>query len=52
MFVYFILHEEKSLPGLLKNHLYQQGGIAYICQGTKCFPPIQTPKELKQELMN
>lgn len=50
--VYFIPAEEKALPGLLQNHVYQKGGVAYLCQGTTCFPPIKTVHELKFKLKN
>ena len=48
--MYFIPDTEKDLPDLLQNHIYQEGGMAYICQGTTCYPPIKTAQELNFEL--
>ena len=35
---------------MLQNYIYEEGGMAYICQGTTCFPAIKTAHELNFEL--
>jgi uncharacterized protein YyaL (SSP411 family) len=37
-----------DLPGLLKQRTPQDQGVAYICQGTSCLPPITGIENLKQ----
>jgi hypothetical protein len=37
----------ESLPGLLEDRKAAPGGIAYICEGTSCQPPITSLAELE-----
>jgi uncharacterized protein YyaL (SSP411 family) len=40
----------QSLPGLLGERKAAAGGIAYICEGTSCQPPVTSLEELKVRL--
>ena len=44
--LFFIPKTVSNLPGLLSNHAYEQGGIAYLCQGNTCYPPATSPEQL------
>ena len=37
---YWIPAEATSLPALLDTQVYRSGGLAYVCRGTRCLPPI------------
>jgi len=36
-----------SLPGVLAAQKYTSGGVAYLCRGTSCQPPIGSPESLR-----
>jgi uncharacterized protein YyaL (SSP411 family) len=40
----------QSLPGLLAERKAAPGGIAYICTGTSCQPPVTSLQQLKSQL--
>ena len=37
-----------DLPAQLRQRAPQQGGVAYVCQGMSCLPPVLSIKELEQ----
>jgi len=41
---------EKKLPGSLGATETRPGGVAYLCQGNSCSPPMETPGELAKTL--
>lgn len=41
---------ETDLPGLLGERISRPGGIAYLCQGIQCAPPIASPEHLREAL--
>jgi len=41
---------EQDLPGLLGERPGRPGGVAYLCSGTHCAPPLTTPEALGQAL--
>ena len=41
---------ENKLPGSLVATEARQGGVAYVCQGTSCSAPVETPGELAKAL--
>ena len=47
---YFIPADATGLPGIVSAQTYVSGGVAYVCRGTSCQPPIGSPGLLKQAL--
>jgi hypothetical protein len=45
-----ICDQTTSLPATLTAQTYAAGGVAYVCRGTKCLPPIDDPAALPQVL--
>ena len=39
-----------DLPGLLAERSGQGNGVAYLCQGTRCLPPMTSVEQVKQQL--
>ncbi|MCE7950525.1 MAG: thioredoxin domain-containing protein [Xanthomonadales bacterium PRO7] len=39
---YFIPAQAGKLPGILATQHYAAGGLAYVCRGTQCLPPLQS----------
>jgi uncharacterized protein YyaL (SSP411 family) len=39
-----------ALPGILARQSHMPGGIAYVCRGTECLPPITDPAVLVAQL--
>jgi len=37
-----------DLPAQLQQRTSQQGGVAYVCQGMSCLPPVLSVQELEQ----
>jgi len=48
--VYLIPPEGAVLPGILGAQAYRTGGVAYLCRGTRCEPPIMQPADLTSAL--
>ncbi|TCK19336.1 hypothetical protein DFR30_2646 [Thiogranum longum] len=47
----FIIPDEATgLPGLLAERKPQDKGVAWLCQGTQCLPPINDPAQLGEQL--
>ncbi len=44
--VYTIPSTTESLPGALAGQHARDGGVAYVCRGTQCLPPMNSPAEL------
>ncbi|HET8942840.1 MAG TPA: thioredoxin domain-containing protein [Rudaea sp.] len=44
--VYFIADTQTKLPGTLAAQTCTDGGVAYVCRGTQCEAPLQSPDEL------
>ena len=36
-----------DLPGLLAERVPQPGGVAYVCDGPTCRPPVESPESLR-----
>jgi uncharacterized protein YyaL (SSP411 family) len=47
--VFCIPDHIEDLPGLLGERS-GQGGVAYLCQGTRCLPPMTSLEQVKQQL--
>ena len=47
--VFCIPDHVEGLPGLLGERS-GQGGVAYLCQGTRCLPPMTSLEQVKQQL--
>jgi len=47
---YFIPELATALPGTLAAQAHAAGGMAYVCHGTSCLPPIRSTKELAATL--
>jgi len=47
---YFIPADASGLPGIVKAQTHVSGGVAYVCRGTSCQPPIGSPGLLKPAL--
>jgi uncharacterized protein YyaL (SSP411 family) len=45
---YFIPADAAGLHGVLDAQKYISGGVAYICRGTVCGPPVTPPENLPQ----
>jgi hypothetical protein len=43
---YFIPEPATGLPGTLAAQTHAAGGVAYICRGTSCLPPVRATKDL------
>jgi uncharacterized protein YyaL (SSP411 family) len=39
-----------DLPGLLAERGARSDGVAYLCQGTRCLPPMTSVEQVKQQL--
>ncbi|WP_347261069.1 thioredoxin domain-containing protein [Rudaea sp.] len=48
---YFIPDQAGDLPGTLAAQKYASGGIAYVCRGTQCDPPIHASRLLAEKLI-
>jgi len=48
--VYVIRESTGALPGTLAAQTYTAGGVAYLCRGTQCEPPIATVAALIEAL--
>ncbi|GAA0722229.1 thioredoxin domain-containing protein [Dokdonella soli] len=44
--IYRIPPMEAALPSALDAQSHRSGGIAYVCRGTQCLPPVTDPTEL------
>ncbi len=44
--VYLIPPDVGVLPGILAAQTHRAGGIAFVCRGTNCLPPIGEPDKL------
>ncbi|MBS0557973.1 MAG: thioredoxin domain-containing protein [Proteobacteria bacterium] len=44
---YFIPREAGKLPGTLAAQKYAAGGLAHVCRGTQCEPPVGDPARLQ-----
>jgi len=40
----------EELPGLLGERSRQDGDVAYLCQGSRCLPPVSTVEQLRKQL--
>ena len=47
---YFIPSSAERLPGTLGAQQYMNGGIAFICRGTQCLPPLRDAATLGEHL--
>ena len=47
---YFIPADATGLPGIVNAQTHVSGGVAYVCRGTSCQPPIGSPGSLRQAL--
>ncbi|MHB8679980.1 MAG: hypothetical protein ACYC7G_09625 [Rudaea sp.] len=45
--VYLIPAQAGKLPGILAAQKYAPDGLAYVCRGTRCEPPLRDPGGLK-----
>ena len=45
--LYRIPRQTEPLPGMLDAQSHQSGGVAWICSGSGCLPPMHDPAELK-----
>ncbi len=48
--IYRIPADATALPGILDVQTYRTGGVAYICRGTQCLPPLDNPVSLSGAL--
>ncbi|UCE76096.1 MAG: thioredoxin domain-containing protein [Gammaproteobacteria bacterium] len=48
--VFCIPNDIDDLPGLLAERSARRDGGAYLCQGTRCLPPMTSVEEVKQQL--
>jgi len=48
--VFCIPNHIDDLPGLLEERRSQGDAVAYLCQGTRCLPPMSSLEQLKQHL--
>jgi uncharacterized protein len=48
--IYFIAENASTLLGTLASQKYLEGGVAYVCRGTQCLPPIGDSAELVRAL--
>lgn len=48
---YFIPRHIDSLPDALTAQSYAPGGVAYICRGLQCDPPLTNPARLAMSLL-
>ena len=44
--IYLIPSVAGALPGVLAAQSYRAGGVAYLCRGVNCLPPISDPGAL------
>ncbi len=44
--IYTIAPSDTPLPGTLDAQVHGAGGIAYVCRGTQCLPPVTDPTAL------
>jgi uncharacterized protein YyaL (SSP411 family) len=44
--VYLIPSDASAPPGILAAQSHRAGGIAYLCRGANCLPPISDPADL------
>lgn len=44
--IYVIPPSAANLPALLAAQTYQSGGVAYVCRGLECLPPMREPAAL------
>ena len=50
--VYFIASSASGLPATLAAQKYVAGGVAYLCRGTHCEPPISNAAQLVDALVS
>ncbi|MBS0570306.1 MAG: thioredoxin domain-containing protein [Proteobacteria bacterium] len=43
---YFIPRDAGKLPGTLAAQVHESGGVAYVCRGTQCEPPLRDAEML------
>src|SRR6185369_12147957 len=43
---YFIPEPATGLPGTLAAQTHAAGGVAYVCHGTSCLPPVRATEDL------
>jgi uncharacterized protein YyaL (SSP411 family) len=43
---YFIPEHATGLPGILAAQTHAAGGVAYVCRGANCLPPVRATKDL------
>jgi hypothetical protein len=48
--IYFIPRQSGVLPGVLDAQKYTPGGVAYLCRGTHCEPPIGDARKVAEVL--
>jgi len=48
--VYLVPESAAALPGVLAAQAYRPGGVAYVCRGVQCLPPIEEPADLAARL--
>ena len=44
--VYLIPPDTGALPGILAAQTHRAGGVAYVCRGVNCLPPVSDPVDL------
>jgi len=47
---YFIPGSATGLPGTLAAQTHASGGVAYVCRGTSCLPPVAAPQDFAAAL--
>jgi len=47
---YFVPADAPALRATLAAQRHLDGGVAYVCRGTQCLPPITNPDELRRAL--
>jgi len=47
---YFIPGSATGLPGTLAAQTHASGGVAYVCRGTSCLPPVGAPQDFAAAL--
>ena len=46
----YLIPAAAAVPGVLAAQKYTLGGVAYVCRGTSCQPPINAPDGLRENL--
>jgi uncharacterized protein len=42
----YVIPDASDLPAVVEAQKYTSGGVAYICRGTHCLPPIVDPDDV------